>query len=90
MPYIYQPEPAPAPAPLVSQRIAKLQPDGSAIKCLFSDAATLTISRFLASFIHPSTRSSSTLRPPIPIENFASFKTHPVAQGNSTSHRSAM
>src|ERR1039458_3529397 len=44
--------PAPAPAPLVSQRIAKLQPDGSAIKCLFSDRASLTISRFLAGFIH--------------------------------------
>ncbi len=44
--------PAPAPAPLVSQRIAKLQPDGSAIKCLFSDVASLTISRFLAGFIH--------------------------------------
>src|ERR1039458_8953979 len=44
--------PAPAPAPLVSQRIAKLQPDGSAIKCLFSDAASLTLSRFLAGFLH--------------------------------------
>ena len=44
--------PAPVPAPLVSQRIAKLQPDGSAIKCLFSDVASLTISRFLAGFIH--------------------------------------
>ena len=44
--------PAPAPGPLVSQRIAKLQPDGSAIKCLFSDVASLTISRFLAGFIH--------------------------------------
>lgn len=44
--------PAPAPAPLVSQRVAKLQPDGSAIKCLFSDETSLTISRFLAGFIH--------------------------------------
>ena len=44
--------PAPAPAPPVSQRVAKLQPDGSAIKCLFSDETSLTISRFLAGFIH--------------------------------------
>src|ERR1039457_6871031 len=44
--------PAPAPAPRVSHRIAKLQSDGSAIKCLFSDVASLTISRFLAGFIH--------------------------------------
>ena len=44
--------PAPAPVSVVSQRVAKLQPDGSAIKCLFSDGASLTISRFLAGFIH--------------------------------------
>jgi len=44
--------PAPAPAPLVSQPVAKLQPDGSAIKCLFSDGAFLKISRFLAGFVH--------------------------------------
>ncbi len=44
--------PAPASAPLVSQRVAKLQPDGSSIKCLFSDETSLTISRFLAGFIH--------------------------------------
>src|SRR5258708_18236777 len=44
--------PAPVPAPLACQRIAKLQPDGSGIKCLFSDGATLTISRFLAGFVH--------------------------------------
>jgi hypothetical protein len=46
--------PAPVPAPLVSQRVAKLQPDGSGIKCLFSDDTSLNISRFLAGFIHPS------------------------------------
>lgn len=44
--------PGPAPAPLVSQRVARLQPDGSAIKCLFSDETSLTISRFLAGFVH--------------------------------------
>jgi len=44
--------PGPAPAPLVSQRVAKLQPDGSAIKCLFSDDTFLTVSRLLAGFIH--------------------------------------
>jgi hypothetical protein len=38
----------------VSQRVAGLQPDGSAIKCLFSDGASLTISRFLSGFVHPS------------------------------------
>ncbi|HWB84479.1 MAG TPA: hypothetical protein VG675_10090 [Bryobacteraceae bacterium] len=38
----------------MSQRVAKLQPDGSGIKCLFSDETSLTISRFLAGFIHPS------------------------------------
>jgi hypothetical protein len=41
-----------ASTPFVSQRVFKLQPDGSAIKCLFSDVASLTISRFLAGFIH--------------------------------------
>ena len=44
--------PAPALAPLVHQRVAKLQPDGLAIKCLFSDETSLTISHFLAGFIH--------------------------------------
>src|ERR1700682_2939034 len=42
------------PAPFVCQRISKLQPDGSAIKCLFSDEPSLALSRFLASFIRPS------------------------------------
>src|SRR3954453_14632538 len=44
--------PAPVPAPVARQRITKLQPDGSGIKCLLSDGATLTISRFLAGFVH--------------------------------------
>src|SRR5437763_1613528 len=39
------------PAPLACQRVTKLQPDGSGIKCLLSDGATLTISRFLAGFV---------------------------------------
>src|SRR6266852_4977413 len=45
---------ASAPAPFVCQRVFKLQPDGSAIKCLFSDESSLTLSRFLAGFIRPS------------------------------------
>jgi hypothetical protein len=45
---------ASAPIPLVSQRVFKLQTDGSAIKCLFSDESSLTLSRFLAGFIRPS------------------------------------
>lgn len=45
---------ASAPTPFVSQRVFKLQPDGSAIKCLFSDESSLTLSRFLAGFIRPS------------------------------------
>jgi hypothetical protein len=44
--------PGPSPAPIVSQQVAELQPDGSAIKCLFSDGAFLKISRFLAGFVH--------------------------------------
>ncbi len=39
--------------PLVSQRVARLLADGSAIKCLFSDGSSLTLSRFLAGFIRP-------------------------------------
>ncbi len=46
--------PAPAPAPVVSHRVAKLQLVGSAIKCLFADSPSLTISRFIAGFIRPS------------------------------------
>ena len=38
--------------PCVSQRVAKLEPDGPVIKCLFSDGAFVTISRFLAGFVH--------------------------------------
>ncbi len=45
---------ASAPTPFVSQRVFKLQPDGSAIKCLFSDESSLTLSRFLAGFIRSS------------------------------------
>src|SRR6266545_5768226 len=45
---------ASAPPPVVSQRVAQLRPDGSAIQCAFSDESSLTISRFLASFICPS------------------------------------
>ena len=41
------------PAPVVCQRVIRLQPDGPAIRCLFSDATFLTLSRFLASFIKP-------------------------------------
>jgi hypothetical protein len=41
-------------APFVCQRVSKLQPDGSAIKCLFSDAPYLALSRFIAGFIRPS------------------------------------
>src|SRR6476659_2936389 len=43
---------ATTPAPLVSQRVAKLGPDGPVMKCLFSDGAFLTISRVLAGFVH--------------------------------------
>src|SRR5579872_4466160 len=42
------------PTPFVRQRVSKLQPDGSAIKCLFSEGSSLTLSRFLAGFICPS------------------------------------
>src|ERR1700688_373706 len=42
------------PAPFVRQRVSKLRPDGSAIKCLFSAESSLTLSRFLAGFIRPS------------------------------------
>src|SRR5712692_7991422 len=45
---------ASAPTPFVSQRVFKLQPDGPAIKCLFSDESSLALSRFLAGFIRPS------------------------------------
>src|SRR5689334_14864013 len=43
-----------ASAPYVCQRVAKLQPNGSAIECLFSDGSSLPLSRFLGSFIRPS------------------------------------
>src|SRR5688500_9145172 len=43
-----------APPPVVSQPVAQLQPDGSAVRCVLSDERSLTLSRFLASFICPS------------------------------------
>src|SRR5436305_143283 len=46
--------PALPPAPVVCQRVTRLQADGSAIRCLFSDDKSLTLSRFLGSFINPS------------------------------------
>jgi hypothetical protein len=43
--------PALPPAPVVCQRVTRLQADGSAIRCLFSEDKSLTLSRFLGSFI---------------------------------------
>src|SRR3990172_9520528 len=40
-----------APPPVLSQRVAQLRPDGSAVQCVLSDERSLTLSRFLASFI---------------------------------------
>src|SRR5579864_7134317 len=45
--------PAPPPAPVVCQRVTLLQADGSAIRCLLSEDKSLTLSRFLGSFITP-------------------------------------
>jgi hypothetical protein len=45
---------ASAPPSVVSQRVAQLRPDGSAVRCVLSDERSLTLSRFLASFIRPS------------------------------------
>src|ERR1039457_6206629 len=45
---------APAPPPVVSQRVAQMRPDGAAVRCVLSDERSLTLSRFLASFIRPS------------------------------------
>lgn len=42
------------PAPVVCERVTRMQPDGSAIKCLFSTNGSLSLSRFLAGFIRPS------------------------------------
>jgi hypothetical protein len=50
--------PALPPAPVVCQRVTRLQPDGSAIKCFLSEDKSLTLSRFLGSFITPLTRSN--------------------------------
>ena len=42
------------PAPVVCQRVTRLQQDGSsAIRCLFSNDNSLTLSRFVAGFIGP-------------------------------------
>src|ERR1700730_7546154 len=43
-----------APTPVVSQRVAQLRPDGAVVRCVLSDERSLTLSRFLASFIRPS------------------------------------
>src|SRR5712691_6777883 len=45
---------APAPPPVVSQRVAQMRPDGAAVRCVLSDERSLTLSRFLTSFIRPS------------------------------------
>src|SRR5664279_261098 len=42
------------PPPVVSQRVAQMRPDGAAVRCVLSDERSLTLSRFLASFIRPS------------------------------------
>src|SRR6266536_536061 len=46
--------PASAPPPVVSLRVVQLRPDGSAVRCVLSDERSLTLSRFLASFIRSS------------------------------------
>ncbi len=43
----------PPPAPVVCQRVTRLQSDDSAIRCLFQDGNSLTLSRFLAISISP-------------------------------------
>src|SRR6266516_3342534 len=45
---------ASAPPPVVSQRVAQMRPDGAAVRCVLSDERSLTLSRFLTSFIRPS------------------------------------
>src|SRR6516225_8862994 len=45
---------SPPPPGVVCQEVIRLQPDGSAIRCQFADASTLTLSRFLAGFVRPS------------------------------------
>ncbi len=45
---------ASALAPCLCQPVAKLQPNGSAIKCLLSDGSSLALSRFLGSFVRSS------------------------------------
>lgn len=45
--------PALPPAPVVCQRVTRLQPEGSAIRCLLSGDKSLTLPRFLSGFIHP-------------------------------------
>src|ERR1035438_887739 len=41
------------PTPVVCQRVARLQPDGPAITCLFSEGNSQKLARFLANFINP-------------------------------------
>src|SRR5438270_6585520 len=45
--------PALPPAPVLCQRVTRLQPERSAMRCLLSEDKSLTFSRFLGSFIHP-------------------------------------
>src|SRR5258708_28261627 len=45
---------ASGPPPVVSQRVAEMRPDGAAVRCVLSDERSLTLSRFLTSFIRPS------------------------------------
>ncbi len=45
---------ASAPPPVVSQRVAHLTPEGPAVRCVLTDERSLTLSRFLTSFIRPS------------------------------------
>src|SRR5438874_2673447 len=45
--------PALPPAPVVCHRVTRLQPDGSATRCLLPEDRSLTLSHFLASFIKP-------------------------------------
>src|SRR5260370_26502349 len=42
------------PSVVVSQRVAHLTPEGPAVRCVLSDERSLTLSRFLTSFIRPS------------------------------------
>jgi hypothetical protein len=43
-----------APQPVILKRVAYLRPDDSVVRCVLSDESSLTLSRFLASFIRSS------------------------------------